>query len=297
VRTALVTLVVVLCVGAAAQSPVPPVTVETTYQAVGRWAVTTSSGLDAFGRSYDLWYPSNLGADGFRHPVIAWANGTLTPTARYARLLEHLASWGFVVVAPTSTRTGSGSEILEAVSDLVALSKDPASIFDSKLDLTRVGAMGHSQGAYGVLSAALKSNGLIRTVVPIDLPDMVWLNPFQAADLTALTQPVFFVGGGADWLSTATGLVGYVKHVPGAVVAALLTGASHDAVETTPEAFLGYITAWMMYQLQDDAYAGGAFAGKDAEISSNSAWKVLEPSSSRSRSLDRALRQLVVRVV
>lgn len=35
----------------------------------------------------------------------------------------------------------------------------------------------------------------------------------------------------------------------------------------------GYMTAWFMYWLQNDAYAGEAFLGEDAEILTNPNWQ------------------------
>lgn len=43
--------------------------VEATYSQPGPWAVTTQKGFgccDSTGAAYDIWYPANLGAGGFR---------------------------------------------------------------------------------------------------------------------------------------------------------------------------------------------------------------------------------------
>jgi hypothetical protein len=221
-----------------------------------------------------VFHPADLGANGFLHPVITWGNGSLTPTTTYSRILQHLASWGFVVVATQSTWTGNGNDILAAARLLVEQNEDPSSPFYHRLDPTKVGASGHSQGAYGALNAALKSGGLIKTVIPIELPDPFWLNPIQAADLSGLDQAVFFVSGGKDWLSTPVGVLQYVQQIPGATAFALLSEASHDGIFNDADAYLGYVTAWMMFRLLDDAAAGAAFVGEPAEIAVNAEWKV-----------------------
>jgi len=248
--------------------------IEAIYAAPGPSVVGTSVLTDDSGHLLDVYFPANLGADGVRHPIITWGNGTLTSTSSYAPVLHHLASWGFVVIATPSTSTGSGSEILAAARLLVEENQDPSSLFYQRLDTTRIGASGHSQGAYGALNAALKSAGLITTVVPIGLPDVIWLSPLHASDLRGLTQTVFFVGGGDDWLSTSTGVLQYVQQVPGSAVVALLRGGVHDGIVSGTAAYLGYLTAWMMYQLRGDARAAGAFVGELAEISANAAWTV-----------------------
>ena len=38
----------------------------------------------------------------------------------------------------------------------------------------------------------------------------------------------------------------------------------------------GYMTAWMLYQLMDDAEAASAFIGEEAEILHNSNWQDVE---------------------
>lgn len=249
--------------------------IEATYGAAGPWSTATSAITDDGGQSFDVYHPENLGADGVRHPIITWGNGTFRPTGSYAALLRHLASWGFVVIATPSTWTGDGHEILAAVHALLDANEDPSSIFFHRLDPAKIAASGHSQGAYGALNAALMSGGLITTVVPIGLPDVVWLSPFHASDLDRLTQAVFFVGGGNDWLSTPAGALQYVQAIPGSAALALLGGGAHDGIMSGTDAYLGYLTAWMMYQLLDDIEAAGAFVGQQPEISTNAHWTVL----------------------
>jgi hypothetical protein len=40
----------------------------------------------------------------------------------------------------------------------------------------------------------------------------------------------------------------------------------------------GYMTAWMLYQLQEDEKAGTIFIGDDAEILHNDGWQDVEKS-------------------
>lgn len=47
---------------------------------------------------------------------------------------------------------------------------------------------------------------------------------------------------------------------------ALRLGTEHGSMLCSGD---GYVTAWFMYWLQDDEYAGGAFFGETAEIRSN----------------------------
>ena len=109
----------------------------------------TSTGSAGPGGAFSLYHPTTLGKGGVRHPIISWGNGTAAPTFVYGPLLTHFATHGFVVVATNSTQTGSGKEMLDGVSWLAAENDRPSSPLYQKLDLSAVGATGHSQGGGG----------------------------------------------------------------------------------------------------------------------------------------------------
>ena len=54
---------------------------------------------------------------------------------------------------------------------------------------------------------------------------------------------------------------------------ARVEGAEHEEMQMKTD---GYMTAWMLYQLQGDEKAGKALIGEDAEILSNSNWQDIE---------------------
>src|SRR6516164_9410942 len=126
----------------------PTGTIEKKYNATGPWAVTVATGAgccDSKGDHYDLYYPTNLGANGFRHPIITWGNGTKAVSSHYSYFLKHLASWGFVIVATQDENTNPGQTIVDAANFLVNANSDPQSIFVNKLKVDQIGAIGHSQ--------------------------------------------------------------------------------------------------------------------------------------------------------
>ncbi|MBN6051817.1 hypothetical protein JYK22_07705, partial [Nonomuraea sp. RK-328] len=244
-------------------------TIEAHYKVAGPWAVATA---DAPGLR--LYYPADLGAGGFKHPIITWGNGTNAVPTQYAGVLNQLASWGFAVVASTDTTTGTGSEMIAAAQYLIDRNADSSSAFYGKLDVTRVGAVGHSQGAGGSVNTATKSGGLIDTVVPVALPAPIWVSSGDAFSVSRLACPVLFLSGANDVIiSPNSALQTYYNQVPGAAAKALLKGADHNTVQGTGGGFLGYLTAWLMYRLQDDSYARGAFAGATPEINTNASWQ------------------------
>lgn len=248
--------------------------IEAHYSVAGPWAISTGSYTDGSGNAYDLFYPTQLGANGFKHPILTWGNGTNAVPGQYTGVLDQLASWGFVIIASTSEATGTGNEMLAGAQDMVSLNNNPSSIFYNKLNVSEVGALGHSQGAGGSVRATLNSGGLIKTDVPICLPAQIWIStPADAYNPAQLTVPVLFLGGSNDWLIASPGtLQGYYNEVPGAAALLVLNGADHNTIQGSGGRYLGYLTAWLMYQLQGDQYARGAFVGSPPEANTNTNW-------------------------
>jgi hypothetical protein len=85
--------------------------------------------------------------------VILWGNGTGTQPVSYQALLHQLASYGFVVGAANSPNARTGAEMLGCLDYLTAENAREGSPYMGKLDLTKVGATGHSQGGGGALMA------------------------------------------------------------------------------------------------------------------------------------------------
>ncbi|WP_214322881.1 alpha/beta hydrolase family protein [Nonomuraea sediminis] len=245
-------------------------TIESHYKVAGPWAVASAD----VGSAYKLYYPADLGAGGVKHPIVTWGNGTYAAPTDYPGVLNQLASWGFAVVASTDKTTGTGSEMIEAARYLVARNADPTSVFYGKLDVTKVGAVGTSQGAGGAVNTATKSGGLIKSVVPIALPAPIWVAPGDKFFVDQLTCPVLFLSGTDDGIiSPHSAVLAYYNAVPGAAAKAMLKGAGHTEIRGTGGGYLGYLTAWFMYTLQGDSYARGAFVGSPPEINTNASWE------------------------
>lgn len=94
---------------------------------------------------------------GYRLPAVAFGHDWLTGAGRYARLLEHLASWGFVAVAPDTGR-GLAPSVLEAGADLgrgleiaTEVRLGPGRI---SVDRNRLAVAGHGFGGSAAVFAA-----------------------------------------------------------------------------------------------------------------------------------------------
>ena len=107
---------------------------------------------------------------GYRLPVVAFGHDWLTGAHRYAGLLEHLASWGMVAVAPDTAR-GLAPSVLDLAADLaraVEISGDvrlgPGRI---SIDRGQVALAGHGFGASAAVFAAAAPTITPRAVAAI----------------------------------------------------------------------------------------------------------------------------------
>ncbi len=256
---------------ARAQAPI-----EAAYAAPGPLAVSRQTVNDSAGRKlYEIFTPADLTGG---HAVITWGNGTGAQPVDYAPLLSHLASWGFVVIDNYKRNTGTGETILGSALFLAAQNATPGSPLFQQLDLSRVGAAGHSQGATGSINAATNwpDSALIRTVVPIALPAQTFSDPEDRYNTGALQVPMFIIGGTDDVLISPLSANNQAFNrtddsLPAAM--GMSKGSGHSEITPDGGAERGYLTAWMMFQLQGDAQAAAAFSGPGAELLNNPRWK------------------------
>jgi hypothetical protein len=280
--------------GITACDPSASYPVQANFAPPGPYATTTGTVADASGHViYDLFYPSDYGALGFKSPIVTWGNGTLGTPAQVSGLLGHFASYGFTVIASTLGNTGSGQEIDAAAHYLAAQNTVTGSVFAGHLDTSEVAAAGHSQGAGGAVRAATNDPALITTVLTFSLPNTAWVGanpdcPTKADCMfnpAALTQPVFFISthGPFDALiaSPATERAFFnsttVRAALGIILKSGGTVADHNSVQNTadggnPGGELGYATAWLEYQLRGNSTAAAAFTGAHPELVSNANW-------------------------
>jgi len=197
--------------------------------------------------------------EGETYPVITWANGTCGLTHGYAPLLTTLASHGFVIFASNSTWTATpptNTVQLRALDYAAAVNEDSESILYHKLNLDKIGAMGHSQGAAATGTAS--SDPRIQSL-------LFWNGG------TSNNKPFVYVSGDRDVggtstpASLATATNGATK--PGAWLyyhQVLQTGGGstgHLVLMEQPDRVVDMAIAWWQYQLNGDEDAKKTFVG------------------------------------
>jgi len=207
---------------------------------------------------YTVYRPAQF-KDGEKLPIITWGNGTCAQPEGYATLLRYVASHGFLIVAPNSRFVGSGAEMRKGLDFIFAANEDPMSPYYQRLDTTKVGAMGHSQGGQGTVATV--SDARVKAVI-------IWNMG------TSTTKPFLAVSGDTDVTgATPSGMGSAVNRAT--VKAAFLyyhmvpaTGSAsgHLTLMTQPERVVEPATAWWKYILNDDAESKAYFAGTSCKL-------------------------------
>ena len=110
-----------------------------------------------------LCYPKKL-SDTQKHGVILWGPGGDTDPNSYSGIIKRLASHGFVVVATSVSPDGTDRGI-PALNWLDNKNKTPGDPLYGKLDMTKVGASGHSMGGLQSEKMLIKDDRVITAVL------------------------------------------------------------------------------------------------------------------------------------
>jgi dienelactone hydrolase len=234
--------------GAQAAAAWPSVT---DFAAPGPFAITheMNVGPDA---GYDIVRPAQLGAQGRKHPVISWNNGTLYPIADYQPLLDHWASHGFVVIGAHTNSTRGGAVHKAGIDWIVAEAARSGSAYFNMLDVARIGAAGHSQGAGATITAGADIPG------PMPIATSIAMMPISAFERPHLAQhqASMLLVSATDDDRANTVADQALADVTTEIVDAQFIGVHADAMHPGMH---GPTAAWFRYQLMGDATARAQF--------------------------------------
>lgn len=233
----------------------------------GPYPTTTEENVGP-GMAFTMVRPRELGANGVKHPIITWGNGTGATPRSYTGLLNRLASHGFVVIASNSTNTGSGNEMLQGVDWVLEQNMASGSPLFGKIDPSRIGATGHSQGGFGTCQTARDAR--IKTIAPIQ--------GFRAP-AGSYAGSIFAISGGMDTIVAPTGISsGFDRLSKGPAMYGELKAATHTdwigGRNASGSAYFEAVTAWMRVHLMEDAALRSKFYGAQCGLCSDAAWTV-----------------------
>ncbi len=222
----------------------------------------------------EVYYPKELETTDKKYPVVVFANGTGVAGSKYKALFEHLASWGFVVIGNEESESWNGKSSDKSISYILEQNKTEGSKFYQKIDVNNIGITGHSQGGVGVFNAITECSNanVYKTAVALSPT-----HEEQAAstkwhyDLTAIKIPIMMLAGTKGDFETKMVIpIEKMKSMYGKIptdkVMARKAGYEHGEMLYVAD---GYVTAWLMWQLQKDTQAAKAFLGDNPEIMNN----------------------------
>lgn len=157
--------------------------------------------------SATLFYPATSGGSGTPfnpaggpYPGIAFGHGFLQQVNKYQSTLEHLASWGYFVVAP-NTQTGLlpnhgdfAVDLQQSLDYLTTQNATPASPYFNRVNTDAYGLSGHSMGGgASVLAAAADTR--IKAVMNMAAANT---NPSAINAMPNVTAPIALLAGEDD---------------------------------------------------------------------------------------------------
>jgi hypothetical protein len=220
----------------------------------------TQTLLDTMDLKFDLYtvYRPAKWVEGEKYPILTWGNGTCAQPEGYGPLLRYFASHGFFVVAANSRWVGGNSAMTKALDFAFAANDDPKSPYYQKLDTSKVGAMGHSQGGGATVTAA--SDSRIKSIIIYNGGNSS-SKPFLAIsadyDIGNPTVQSFKTA-----VNSATKGAFVFFHNP----KGMGTLRGHLTLMIEPERLIEPSVAWFKYTLSDDADSGKWFVGSDCKL-------------------------------
>jgi len=141
---------------------------------------------------------------GSKYPVISFGHGfTLNPSL-YVALYRHLASWGYIVIAP-STETGFLPNHLNFAKDLVFVLKDmkrkgrtSGDLFFNAIDSNNTGVFGHSMGG----GCSFLAGSLDSSIKAISSLAAANTNPSSVTTISQIRSPVQLLSGQRDSIAS-----------------------------------------------------------------------------------------------
>ena len=223
---------------------------------------------------YEIYYPEELTSADKKYPVIVVSNGTGVKGSKAKAMFEHFASWGFIVIGNEEEYSWNGFASDMSLNYLLKCDDDKESIFYQKIDSDNIGSLGHSQGGVGAINTVTdtKHSDMYKTVVA-ESPS----NPELSAglewdyDISKVNIPIFMVAGTKGDFEMKTvipseKLPEMYAQITAPKAMARKKDCEHGEMLYSAD---GYVTAWLMWQLQGDEEAATAFIGDKPELMNN----------------------------
>jgi pimeloyl-ACP methyl ester carboxylesterase len=177
------------------------------FEAGYREVTVTRPGGGTFGAR--LYYPATapgedatFDASEAPYPGVAFGHGFLQAVEQYQSTLEHLATWGYLVVAPRSqggffpSHPQFAEDLLASLTYLETENADAGSVLFGSVETSAFALSGHSMGGGASILAASDDAGVrVRALAPLAAADT---NPSAIAAMPNVVMPVALIAGSED---------------------------------------------------------------------------------------------------
>lgn len=233
-------------------------------------------------------------AEGAGVPVVAFGHGWLRGAHSYTRLLQHLASWGFVAAAPDTERNPIPSHrslAADLITTLELCIDNRLGDGHVRVDPERLALTGHAMGAgAAVIAAASRPVRAVAALYPAPTaPPAVGLAP-------RIDTPALILGGGTDIRSIDSEAIALAHAWGGPVVLRSVDKASRTGMVAGRRLLAGFgaaphqphterltralLVGYLRYQLLgDDDYQNFA----DPDVVAAHTHRVVEPESDENK--------------
>ena len=208
-------------------------------------------------------------------PTVVMVNGTGLKALHYHPVFEHLASWGFIVIGNDDSNAWNGLSALDSLDKALCQNSTEGSPLYQRIDLDRIGVVGHSQGAMGAINAATEDDRF-KVLYAASCPQKSLAKKLGwSYSMKTISIPTMLVAG-TEWIdrhiSPLDSLLLLAEELPNTTPMLLgrLKGVEHRYVLHEGDA---YMTAWLRHFLAYDADAAAALASDNPEILNNPRWQ------------------------
>ena len=208
-------------------------------------------------------------------PTVVMVNGTGLKALHYRPVFEHLASWGFIVIGNDDSNAWNGRSALVSLDKAIFQNSIVSSPLYQRIDLDRIGVVGHSQGAMGAINAATEDDRF-KVLYAASCPQKSLAKKLGwSYSMKTISIPTMLVAG-TGWIdrhiSPLESLLHLAEELPDTTPMLLgrLKGIEHRFVLHEGDA---YMTAWLRCFLADDVDAAAALTNNNSEIFDNPRWQ------------------------
>ena len=208
-------------------------------------------------------------------PTVVMVNGTGLKALHYHPVFEHLASWGFIVIGNDDSNAWNGLSALDSLDKALCQNSTEGGPLYQRIDLDRIGVVGHSQGAMGAINAATEDDRF-KVLYAASCPQKSLAKKLGwSYSMKTISIPTMLVAG-TEWIdrhiSPLGSLLLLAEELPDTTPMLLgrLKGVEHRYVLHEGDA---YMTAWLRHFLTNEADAAAALTCDNPEILNNPRWQ------------------------